>query len=229
MRFNNKNIILPEPYVQPGPPNDEIWYTSTDGNIVTPKYGSLPTIVSNTYVDGKGLIKCASDITHISEAYQNNTRIVSVVIPNSVTSIGERTFNNCSNLISVTIGNSVESIGIYAFAVSRSLTSITIPNSVTSIGDDAFSSCSGLTSVTIGNNLSNIGDYTFSQCSSLTSITIPNSVKSIGYRAFSGCSVLTSISYTGTIAQYKAITKGRFWNNSVPATVVHCTDGDTAI
>ena len=199
-------MILPAPWVQPGPPNDEIWYTSTDGNIVTPKADTLPTIVSNTYVDGKGLIKCASDIISIGNVYQNNSRIVSVTIPNSVISIGDRAFNNCSNLISVTLGNSVESIGIYAFAVSRSLISITIPNSVTSIRDDAFGNCSGLTSVTIGNNVSSIG----------------NSV-------FSGCSVLTSISYTGTIAQYKAIAKGRFWNNKVPATVVHCSDGDTPI
>ena len=88
MRYNNKNVILPEPYVQPGPANDEIWYTSSDGNIVTPNADTLPTIVSNTYVDGKGLIKCASDITSIGSVYQNNSRIVSVTIPNSVISIG---------------------------------------------------------------------------------------------------------------------------------------------
>ena len=68
MRFNNKNVVLPEPWVQPGPANNEIWYTSSDGNIVTPYSASaLPTIVSNTYVDGKGIIKCASDITSISD------------------------------------------------------------------------------------------------------------------------------------------------------------------
>ena len=161
MRYNNKNVILPEPWVQPGPANDEIWYTSTDGNIVTPHSDSLPTIVSNTYINGKGVIKCASDIIIIGKAFINNSSLTSTTIPNSVTTIGERAFNNCKNLISVTIGNSVESIGNYAFAVSRSLTSITIPNSVTSIGNDAFNNCSGLTSVTISNNLSSIGEYTF--------------------------------------------------------------------
>lgn len=49
-----------------GPPNDEIWYTSSDGNIVTPyRANSLPTIVSNTYSNGKGVIKFASDVTTI--------------------------------------------------------------------------------------------------------------------------------------------------------------------
>ena len=47
------------------------------------------------------------------------------IIPNSVTSIGERAFYDCDGL-----------------------TSITIPNSLTSIGEDAFSGCSGLTSIT---------------------------------------------------------------------------------
>lgn len=66
MRFNNKNVILPEPWVQPGPANDEIWYTSSDGNIVTPyRTSSLPEIVSNTYSDGKGVIKFATDVTSI--------------------------------------------------------------------------------------------------------------------------------------------------------------------
>ena len=145
-----------------GQPNNEIWYTSSDGNIVTLyTVEGLPTIVSNTYVDGKGVIKCASDIT---------------------------------------------SIGEYAFYDCTSLTSIEIPNSVTSIGTWAFRDCNGLTSVTIHNN-----------------------VTSIGERAFSYCSGLTSISYTGTIAQWNAITKGESWHQNVPATVVHCSDGDAPI
>ena len=49
-------------------PNDEIWYTSTDGNIVTPySVDALPSIVSNTYVDGKGIIKFATDVTSIGQ------------------------------------------------------------------------------------------------------------------------------------------------------------------
>ena len=207
MRFDNKNVILPEPLLQPVPPNGEIWYTSSDGNIVTPETTALPTIVSNTYVDGKGVIKCASDITSIGEqAFEYCSSLTSVTIPDSVTSIGKDAFFNCSYLTSVTIGNSVTSIGESAFVYCWKLTSINIPNSVTSIEKDALRSCINL-----------------------TSMTIPNSVTSIGYMAFNGCTSLTSISYTGTIAQYNAITKGLYWHSNVPATVVHCTDGDTAI
>ena len=113
-----------------------------------------------------------------------NTEITDLVIPNSVTSIGDYAFDGCSGLTSVTIGNSVTSIGSSAFAYCSGLTSVTIPNSVTSIGGSAFYNCSGLTSVEIPNGVTSIGRSAFCVCSSLTSITIPNSVTSIGDDAF---------------------------------------------
>ena len=70
-----------------------------------------------------------------------------IVIPDSVTSIGDYAFRGCSGLTSVTIGDSVKSIGSYAFYYCSGLTSITIPDSVTSIGQSAFEGCSGLTSI----------------------------------------------------------------------------------
>ena len=81
----------------------------------------------------------------------------------------------------------------------------------------------------IPDTVKEIEDYAFYGCKGLTSVTIPNSVTSIRDRAFGNCTRLTSISYTGTIAQYNAITKGNAWHQNVPATVVHCTDGDTPI
>lgn len=56
-------------------------------------------------------------------------------------SIGNSAFNNCSELVSVIIPNNITSIGEYAFNGCSSLTSVTIPNSVTSIGDYAFYKC----------------------------------------------------------------------------------------
>ena len=119
--------------------------------------------------------------------------ISSIIIPNSVTSIGSFAFYGCTSLTSITIPNSVTSIGDGAFNACSSLNSITIPNSVTSIENSAFYNCTALASVTIGNSVTSIGDWVFYGCTSLTSVTIPNSVTSIGSSAFYGCSGLTSI------------------------------------
>ena len=68
-------------------------------------------------------------------------------IPDSVTSIGDNTFDHCTSLTSVTIPDSVTSIGEWAFYWCTSLTSVTIPDGVTSIGWRAFSNCTSLTDV----------------------------------------------------------------------------------
>ena len=134
----------------------------------------------------------SKDKTTLIQYPIGNTRS-EYIIPNSVTSIGNRAFYECSSLTSVTIPNSVTSIGSSAFYNCSSLTSVTIGNGVTSIGSSAFYNCSSLTSVTIGNGVTSIGEYAFEFCSSLTSVTIPNSVTSIGEAAFYDCSKLTSV------------------------------------
>ena len=115
--------------------------------------------------------------------------IVSVIIGDSVKTIGINAFWSCYGLTSVTIGNSVETIGNYAFEYCRTLTSVIIPNSVEMIGDYAFAGCFDLESVIIGNSVKTIRYYAFEYCP-LTSIIIPNSVKKIGSAAFGHCGSL---------------------------------------
>ncbi len=73
--------------------------------------------------------------------------LTSVIIPNSVTDIGDAAFQNCTNLTSITIPEGVTSIGRYTFQNCTSLTSITIPKSVTFIGSYAFANCTNLSSL----------------------------------------------------------------------------------
>ena len=84
-------------------PNNEIWYTSSDGNIVTPFDAKvLPTIVSNTYNNGKGVIKFATDVTSTGDfAFYDCAGLTSIDIPNSVTSIGSSAFSDCIGLTSI--------------------------------------------------------------------------------------------------------------------------------
>ena len=93
-------------------------------------------------------------------------------------------FPKSSEIKALIIPDSVTSIGDLAFWFCTSLTSVTIPDSVTSIGDSAFYNCISLTSVTIPDSVTSIGDSAFVWCTSLTSITIPDSVTNIGEHAF---------------------------------------------
>ena len=132
----------------------------------------------------------ANPLNNGANLYLNGELATDIVIPDSVTSIGGRAFENCTSLTSVTIGDSVTSMGYRAFYNCTSLTSVTIGNSVTSIGDDAFRGCTSLTSVTIGDSVTSIGDWAFYGCESLETITVDsgNSV----YHSAGNCLIETA-------------------------------------
>lgn len=126
-------------------------------------------------------------------AFYKCTNLESVTIPNSVTSIGERAFFDCANLSSIKIPNGIVSLEQDIFWGCISLTSITIPDSVTSIGDCAFSGCTNLSLIAIPESVTSIGNNAFQKCTSLASIIIPNSVKNIGSNVFVGCTSIKKI------------------------------------
>jgi hypothetical protein len=104
-----------------------------------------------------------------------------------VSRINGNMFNSCENLTSVVIPNTITSIGSYAFQKCYNLTQITIPNSVTSISDYMFSWCINLKEINIPNTITSIGEYSFHRCENLTEVIIPDSVMSIGFQAFYNC------------------------------------------
>ena len=132
-------------------------------------------------------------VTGISSHAFKDTAIATVIIPDSVTSIGTYAFAYCDSLTSITIPDSVRSIDSYAFAYCESIASITVPDGVTTIGSYAFTHCKGLAKITIPDGVTTIGTYAFSHCKGLAKITIPDSVTSIGIAAFFGCTSLTEI------------------------------------
>ncbi len=142
------------------------------------------------------------------------TKLKSVIIPNSVTSIGDSAFSYCDTLTSITIPNSVTSIGYHAFRGCTGLTVISIPNSVTLIDDAAFEGCTGLTGISIPNSVTSIGSSVFEGCTGLTGISIPNSVTSIGDSVFEGCSCLKEINVNKDNKNYKSV-DGVLFNKSM--------------
>lgn len=97
--------------------------------------------------------------------------LTSVVIPDTVTVIGERAFQNCVLLESVTLPAALEEIGAGAFHGCQSLTAVTFPETLTAIQDYAFFACPGLTSLTVPASVAWIGNNAFNGGSSLTSVT----------------------------------------------------------
>ena len=119
--------------------------------------------------------------------------LTSLVIPDSVTNIGDYAFSGCRSLTDIVIPDSVTRIGDGAFRGCKSLTDIVIPNSVTSIGDNAFEYCFSLSNLVIPDGVTSIEDNAFEGCYSLSSVVIPDSVSCIGFGAFENCSSLTDI------------------------------------
>ena len=168
--------------------------------------------------DGRKLLKVSGEL---SGAYsvKEGTRIIcdrtflgcdslsEIVIPSSVTSIGNGAFAVCRSLSEIVIPSSVTSIGKSAFSFCDSLSEIVIPSSVTSIGDYAFSDCRSLSEIVIPSSVTSIGDRAFSDCRSLSEIVIPSSVTSIGDYAFLGCRSLSEIVISSSVT---SIGKGAF-------------------
>ena len=176
------------------PPDNEIWYTTTDGRKLDDSDPMPSFLVSHSFHNGKGVFKFSRDVIrigdpgpmgieddaereewwksldyHMALAFGGHTRLKSVTIPKTVTRIFDYAFCDCVNLRSITIPTNVTEIGREAFRGCTGLTSITIPNSVTSIGDDAFKDCTNLRSITIPEDVTSIGGGAFADCSSLKS------------------------------------------------------------
>ena len=157
-------------------------------------------------------------VTNIGDyAFSGCSSLSSVVIPDRVTSIGDCAFENSSSLTDIVIPDGVTNIGKCAFEGCRSLTDIVIPDGVTSIGDCAFEGCRSLTDIVIPDGVTSIGDCAFANCFSLTGIVIPDSVTGIGKFAFSGCSSLSSVVIPDSVS---CIGSGAFKNCSSLSSLV---------
>ena len=151
----------------------------------------LATVVRESAND---YIRIVEDgVTAIEEEAFWGSGATKIIIPDSVTTIGERAFKDCMRLNKINIPESVTSIGKCAFLNCSRLPSIEIPSSVTSIEAFTFSQCHKLKSIEIPNSVTSIGAFAFETCHKLESIEIPKSVTYIGPGAFEGCINLQSI------------------------------------
>ncbi len=128
-----------------------------------------------------------------------NTKLTSVVMPNTVTYIGADAFRRCTTLTSVTFSENLKTIGENAFYNCYNWAQdIVVPDGVTTIPNGAFRACEKLTSITLGSRVTWIGDYAFNTCGVLTEFVIPERVTWLGTQSFGNCTGLTTITSLNT-------------------------------
>lgn len=157
--------------------------------------------------------------------FADNSTISTVIIPSSVTSIGNQAFYG-SYVESVTFkddGDQPLTIGDYAFA-ELDLESLTLPSREVIIGNYAFYYDDSITQLDLGGT-KEIGDYAFSRAGSSLALVIPSSVETIGNYAFQGyySNYIKTVSFAQTsnlkvIGAY-AFSKARMTEITIPASV----------
>ena len=145
--------------------------TGTDGLQYSYNDEDLTATVSD-YTGTATELVIPAEVTHEDKTYK-------------VTAIGADAFQGNSTLTRVTIPEGVTEIAYYAFSGCTSLTSVIIPESVTVIIKYAFSGCTSLTNVIIPEGVTYIGNKVFSGCTSLKSVSLPASLTECG-DAFNG-------------------------------------------
>ena len=146
-------------------------------------YGDY-SIPSN--IDGYKVIRLGAWSFH-------KTQLSNVIIPPSVKSIGDGSFDFCRKLASITIPEGVKVIPRSAFCGCGSLTTIKLPSTIKQIKEYAFESCGNLSSIVIPEGVEEIPEGAFCFCHSLSEIHLPSSLKRIKDEAFKDNKSLSSI------------------------------------
>ena len=178
-------------------------YQTTDGNKVDISNKYFGATVVEHYRVGEGnkcVIEFDAPITEIpAQAFYNSNITGNLVIPNTVTTIGNEAFFGCEKLSgTLTLSNSLKSIGDKAFIACSGLTGeLTIPNSVKTIGKFAFCNCSGLTGeLTIPNSVKTIGTSAFESCTGFTGdLLLHKSLEAVGAMSFAYCKNIKTITF----------------------------------
>lgn len=149
--------------------------------------GTRRDVIVPAYIDGKPVVETGG-------AFIYNKSITSVVLPDTLLTIGFSCFKGCADLKTVTLGNNVEYIGMSAFEDCPSLQNVTFPSTLRSIGANAFENCDSLTRVELPDSLYSMDSNAFAYCDSLEEVTVPGNLSHLDGYAFARCTSLTKIS-----------------------------------
>lgn len=175
-------------------------------------FNSGATFIEGTFRSCSSLqtVTFASDVklkTIGSNTFTDCSKLQSIALPQTVTSLGSQAFYGCTRLQSITIPEGVTLLGNGLFIGCSSLEKVAFEGAkLTSIDDNAFYSCDSLTSIVIPEDVTDVGANAFYGCDVLATVTIPQSVTYIGSGAFAHCPKLKTVYYGGTEAQWIKLT-----------------------
>lgn len=131
-------------------------------------------------------------------AFENNTALEQVALPDTLTSIGQSAFSGCTKLKEAVIPDRVSFVGAYAFQNCTQMERAVLGSGISEWGQDwgdnsAFAGCTKLNDLTIREGAASLPFGAFSGCSALEQVEIPGSVVSIAEEAFSDCQRLETV------------------------------------
>lgn len=213
--------------------NRKIYYTTTDGKTIKPlnQYNVFngPTIASNKYSNGQGVMTLTSDVIEIgSFAFSDCETLLSMKLPQSVKKVGYNTFMRNPNMTSVELNEGLESIDVMAFARNPKLAEVKIPQSVKKFGMAPFAMCpslkrlegkyvegdgrylvfnkeligfapAGLTECVVPEGVVSIQQEVLKECRELISVTLPEGLTTIGVSSLRDCESLREIEFPTTV------------------------------
>ena len=173
------------------------YYFMEDGTVAISNYrGDDAVVVVPSEIEG-------GTVTSVAGINMNNS-IVKIVLPDTITVIGDGAFKSNYSLEEIVMSNNVQKIGDGAFERCRALTSLYLPDTLTELGEDGVSSNS-VTEITIPKGLTELKKHGLAG-TNLVTVTIPGNIKTVGERCFEDCRDLKEIifeegvEYIGTLA-----------------------------
>ncbi len=196
-----KELILPETLSRIG---DYAFFGCTQ--LVSVHMSGALTSIGVSAFDGCTQLRTVTlpeGLTSIGALAFQSTALTSLVIPDSVTRLGEAVFNQCKTLASVSLGKGITTLPEGLFFACSSLARVTWGEGITEIGPEAFRYCYALTELPLPAGVSVIGDRAFYRCTGLTDVRIPAAIETIGEGAFEDCGVLATFTLPGTVRSIK--------------------------
>ena len=163
-----------------------------------------------------------------------------LVIPNSVTSIGDFAFYECDNLTEIEVPVSVSTLGLECFGYCKELKSVSLKGIVTKTGGanaspfegstikqvilsdkqttipaNMFSNCDSITEFTVPEGITSIGNHAFYKCSNLSSINLPTTLSKLGLECFGYCGNLDNVVFNSVLTKTGGTNAGPFEKSGV--------------